>query len=65
MEKIGYVLLLSMYLLSFTVGKNILNGDSMFESKAQTTISQSIPSPQDVIKEIGLDMFFDELTRGL
>lgn len=65
MEKLGYLLLISMYLISFTVGKTILNENQLVQSKVEYYSSQSVKSTNDFIGSIGLDNFFEELTKGL
>lgn len=65
MEKIGYGILISIYLISFSIGKGILNSSdmSMFESNSNQNIIQSIAD--DIANVIGMNDFFDSLNKGL
>lgn len=66
MEKLGYVILISIYFISFSIGKNFLNNEEI-TSKLESTSDQSIVESiaKDVANSIGMDDFFDALNKGL
>lgn len=65
MQKIGYGILVSIYLASFSIGKELISGADMssFESAEQQNVLKSIAN--DVADGIGMNDFFDSLSRGL
>lgn len=65
MQKIGYGILVSIYLASFSIGKELISGADMssFESAEQQNVLKSIAN--DVADSIGMNDFFDSLSRGL
>lgn len=66
MEKLGYVILISIYLISFSIGKSFLNNGelaSRVESVSNQHILESVA--KDVANAIGMDDFFDALSKGL
>lgn len=68
MEKLGYVILISIYLISFSIGKNFLNNNSnnafsRIESISNQRVLESVA--KDVANAIGMDDFFDALSKGL
>lgn len=67
MEKLGYVILISIYLISFSIGKSFLNSNgevlSGIESISNQRILESVA--KDVANAIGMDDFFYALNKGL
>lgn len=65
MQKIGYGILVSLYLVSFSIGKDIVSKSDMsaFEPVKQENVLESIA--HDIADSIGMNDFFDSLSRGL
>ena len=65
MEKIGYILLISVYLLIFPLSGGLHErfDDSLSKSTPQESLVEKIAS--DVSKAIGMDSFFNSLSRGI
>ena len=65
MQKIGYGILVSIYLASFSIGKELISGADMssFKTVEQQNVLKSIAN--DVADGIGMNDFFDSLSRGL
>lgn len=64
MEKIGYVILISAYLLVFPLAGGLSEkfDKTLNESISQESLVEKIAS--DFYKAIGFDSFFDSLNRG-
>lgn len=67
MQKIGYGIIVSLYLVSFSIGKDIVakTDMSVFEEPAtkQETVLESIAN--GIADSIGMNDFFDSLSKGL
>lgn len=65
MEKIGYIILISAYLLVFPLAGGLSEkfDKSLSESISQESLVEKIAS--DLSNTIGLDSFFNSLNRGL
>ena len=65
MEKVGYAFLVSMYLMSFTVGKGLSQkvDAPLAESISYEKILEKVAS--NIADAIGFNDFFDSLNKGL
>lgn len=65
MEKIGYIVLISVYLLVFPLAGGLHEkfDNSLSKSISQESLIEKIAS--DVSKAIGMDSFFNSLSRGI
>lgn len=65
MDKIGYAVLISAYLLVFPLAGVLSErlDEPLVESMSQESLVEKIAS--DLSKAIGVDSFFDSLSRGL
>lgn len=66
MQKIGYAVLASIYLISFSIGRGIVDSvdaSSMKAKASNQTIVKSLAN--DLSDAIGMNDFFDSLSVGL
>lgn len=67
MEKLGYVILISIYFISFSIGKSFSGNDDLAFLKVESISNKYVleSMAKDAIDAVGMDDFFYYLNKGL